>query len=414
MNALLTSSLRSLAVIAALASTASAVSAETTLRISYSPISLQYLYEKVGAAFEEQFPDINIEFVPSERYDDLVQQTLRASITDTLPDVSHQGMNQLRTLVDRELLVPLDRFIALESDWEDQGYLAASADMSSYNDATYGLPFAISVPVIFYNAELVREAGGDPDNLPQSWPAIIDLAERIDDLGPMGIWFDYQASSAWPFQTLVFSQGGRMLSEDENVIAFDGPEGEWAFDLLRRFGEAGQIDMTRQQARQSFGAGELGIYQNASSLLTRFQEAADGRFEVLMQPVPMAAGGRLPAAGNAVAMLTTEEERQAAAWEYIKFVTGPIGQSIVAQNTGYVPANMAAIEGLRDFYAANPQSRNAVDALGSMTTWYAFPGENSVRITETIREGMRTAITLEKEPGEALSDLAEQVDELLP
>lgn len=37
------------------------------------------------------------------------------------------------------------------------------------DDKTYGLAYTFSTPVLFYNADLFREAGLDPDNPPQTW-----------------------------------------------------------------------------------------------------------------------------------------------------------------------------------------------------------------------------------------------------
>ena len=417
MNRLATSALA--AVLLAIATPS--VSAQTmTLTVSYSPATYQDVYEQIASRFMAENPGIEIELQAAANYDELTQTTLRAAITGTLPDVSHQGMAGMRIYVDQGIALPLDPFIAAEPDWERLGYSASVAEMGRIGGAVYGIPFAISTPTLFYNADLVRRAGGDPDALPETWPEIIDLAERIDALGPdiLGIYYDYGASSAFAWQTLVFSQGGDMLSADETDVAFDGPEGRWAFDLLQRFGAAGQVDMSRQQARQTFAAGGLGIYKNASSLLTRFLTQAEGQFEVVVQPVPVPApDGRLPVGGNAAMMFATEPERQQAAWDYILFATGPVGQTIMVQETGYVPVNTLPVDDpayLGAFYSDNPQYRIPVEQMPVMSNWYAFPGENSVRITEIIRDAMQDVVTLREQPDTAMDRLVAEVEALLP
>src|SRR5262249_23247472 len=152
-----------------------------------------------------------------------------------------------------------------------------------------------------------------------------------------------------------FSKGGRMTTPDERQISFDGAAGVWAMDLLQQIGRSGQIDMSRDQARQAFAAGVLGMYSNTSSLLSFFKEQGQGRFEVKMRPIPIVdLQGRLPAAGNAMVMFSRIPEKQQAAWEYIKFAAGPVGQSIMAKTSGYVPINEEAVatpELLGTFYA---------------------------------------------------------------
>ena len=64
------------------------------------------------------------------------------------------------------------------------------------------------------------------------------------------------------------------------------------------------------------------------------------RFDYRIAPFPMpSANGKLPAGGNLAVMLTKDPKKQAIAWEYIKFVTGPIGQTLMATQTGYLPGN---------------------------------------------------------------------------
>ena len=137
-----------------------------------------------------------------------------------------------------------------------------------------------------------------------------------------------------------------------------------------------------------------------------------------MQPVPVPApDGRLPVGGNAAMMFATEPERQQAAWDYILFATGPVGQTIMVQETGYVPVNTLPVDDpayLAAFYSDNPQYRIPVEQMPVMSNWYAFPGENSVRITEIIRDAMQDVVTLREQPDTAMDRLVAEVEALLP
>ncbi|WOH52521.1 hypothetical protein [Bradyrhizobium sp. sBnM-33] len=63
---------------------------ETTIRVSYAPASLKGLYEALARRFMDTRPDIKVVLdTPVANYDDLIQQTLRQSITKQVPDVSH-------------------------------------------------------------------------------------------------------------------------------------------------------------------------------------------------------------------------------------------------------------------------------------------------------------------------------------
>ncbi|MGL3210515.1 extracellular solute-binding protein [Bradyrhizobium sp. BR 1433] len=140
---------------------------QTTIRVSFASAPAKGLYQTLAQRFMEAHPDIRVILDgPAVDYDGLVQQTLRQNITKQLPDVSHQGLNQIRPLADRGIAVPLDRFIAGDPAWKTIGVPEAMTSLARYGGKTCALPFAISVPVLFYNTDLVRKAGGDPNNLP--------------------------------------------------------------------------------------------------------------------------------------------------------------------------------------------------------------------------------------------------------
>lgn len=400
---------------------APAVAEDITLDITFSPPRYTALYEELGERFEALNPGIQVEMsAPAENYDPLMTATLRAAIVGDLPDVSHQGMNHVRTYADRGLAVHLDDFIAGEGDWEALGYQPAITALGQVNGETYAVPFAPTLPVVFYNADLVEQAGGFSDEPPTTWPEIIALGERIDALGDdiMGLYFRVDSTSAWNFQTLLMSQGGQMMNEDETEIAFDGPAGQWALELLAEFGEAGQVDMSSRQARQAFQAGTLGILVISASGLNGLEAAAaDSGFRLVVGPHPIPAeDGTLPVLGNNMIMFATDPERQAAAWEYMKFASGPIGQTIMANHSGYIPVNSIAIEGadyLADFYADHPNSRVAADLLPRGAPTFIFPDEDAARIFDMMNEVQLEVVTGRLSPQDGMAQMVSETEAML-
>ena len=48
---------------------------------------------------------------------------------------------------------------------------------------------------------------------------------------------------------------------------------------------------------------------------------------------------KLPTGGAAALMFATAPEKQAAAWKFMKFITGPEGATMMVKGTGYMPPN---------------------------------------------------------------------------
>ena len=391
-----------------------------TLRVTATPSIFSPMFEGFVEAFAAENPDVQIVLEVSTRDQiDAIQDILRDSLVDDLPDVSFQGYNYVRTLADRDLTVPLNSFIAGDPDWNEQTYSSSVADSATLAGQVHGLGVAMAIPILYYNADLVDTAQGEGAPFPDTWEGVIALSRQIGALD-RDIIGGFHRVRQWFFQAQIESRGGSLMNDDEDTLAFAGPEGLSTFEVVAAFGEAGQADafMTREQARQAFVSGVIGILTDTSSVMLRHDEQVGGRFRLGTAPFPIPADdGRVPAAGVAAVMLTRDDERQAAAWEFMKFVAGEQGQLIVAETTGYIPANLAAIENspeLSDLLAGRPLMAAALSALPRVSAWYAFPGANAARIDNQIAEHMRMVSTLELSPEEALTSLANQVEALLP
>ncbi|RTE65341.1 ABC transporter substrate-binding protein [Amphritea opalescens] len=379
-------------------------------------------FTEIKAEFESQYPDIQLNFrAPYENYEDATQKVMRESITKRLPDISFQGLNRVRPLVERDIAVSLEPFIAKEQSFDKEGYHKAMLDIGTYNHEVYAVPFAVSLPIAYYNMDLVRQAGWDEHNLPKTWDEVIQLAQQIDALGDdvTGMVYGWQITGNWLWQAPVFSQGGSMLSADEKTVSFGGEEGQWALETFARFfKEGGMKNYSSADGRQSFISGKAGIWFWSTSNVTKAEQLIGDKFEMKTNFFPsVKAGGRLPAGGNAIVMLTKDAAKQDAAWKFIKFSTSGKGAAIVAQTTGYMPPNKKANEEyLTDFYRDHPNHYTAVKQLPLMTDWYAFPGKNGLKITKIIHDHMQSIASGDRvnESGAVLNDMVSDVQKYLP
>jgi multiple sugar transport system substrate-binding protein len=116
-------------------------------------------------------------------------------------------------------------------------------------------------------------------------------------------------------------------------------------------------------------------------------------------------------------ILSKDPAKLDAAWKFAKFASGPYGASVVVPGTGYVPNNELAAkspEYLADFYEKNPLFKAGLNQMNLMIPWYAFPGANGVKVTQTIVDNLSRIVEQSATPEEALSDAADEVQKLLP
>ena len=406
-----------------LASVVSPATAEDpiTLTVSYNNSHYTEFLEEIARRFEAAHPGVDVQnMVPVSSEAEHMSRTLRLAVTDDLPDVSLNGYSQIAILQRRGIPVALDGFIADEADWASNGLPPASYDATRVGDGTYGLPVQNATPVLFYNVDLVRRAGGDPENLPTDWEGIIELAERIDALGDTitGGYFDYNASGNWTFQALITSQGQRMMNSDNTELTFDGPEGRRALEIISEFGRTGMVDLTYDQGLQAFVGGQIGIFTQSNTFLDSFERQIDGRFEIRTARWPLSSDdGRVPIGGRAVMMYTTDPEKQQTAWDYLKFMVTPEMQTLLTEMTSTTPVNMISMtdpQYLGNYFSENPNTAPALEQVPYVTEWYAFPGDNANEIVRVIQEHLREVAVNQADVDATLAEMSEDVQALLP
>ena len=248
--------------------------------------------------------------------------------------------------------------------------------------------------MLYVNADLLAKAGVDVSALPKTWPELLALGKTIEakaGTAVTGLYYQWEQTGNWLFQSLVTSKSGRILKADGCSIAFDDANGMWALKTLEAFGRSGMPNLGLGQARQSFVAGNIAISADSSFYVAAAERQIGGRFQFKTVAFPLAvADGRLPA------VFAKDAERQKAAWKYVKFTTSSVGQTAMVNATGYMPGNEIAVKTpdlLGTFYARSPNHLTSIQQLPLLTEWASFPGDNSLKIIEVIKHHIERLVT---------------------
>lgn len=375
-------------------------------------------FEKIMESFRKDHPDIDVTFRATyEDYEDGTNTVLREAVSGDLPDVTMQGLNRQAILVEKGIARSLQPFIDAEADFETDGYHQPMLALSTFDGAVYGLPFAVSLPVGYYNMDLVSKSGRTA--LPKTWDEVIALCEGMKANGVANpVFWGWNITGNWFLQALLWTQDTPVIKD--GAVNFDGEAGLAALETMRKiFRGCDMQNLSWKEALASFSAGEIGMMFWSTSALGAV-ERAKGGFELETGPFPGLDGtpAGLPAGGNAAMLVSTSDdpERLQAAWTFLKYITSGLGAAAVAETTGYMPPNKAANEIiLADFYKRNPNKETAVKQLPLLRDWIAYPGDNGLAITQVIYDGMEAIVVGDRDDMEALQEeLAEEVGDLLP
>ncbi len=382
-----------------------------TLDVLYAFPAFAKFHEPIAQEFMKRNPDIKIEFrAPAPTYDDGHQTMLRQAVTNQLPDVYYSGFHLLaelaRTLAKRNQIVDLDPLLAGQgAEFRQRNYSDRIVALGKVDGKLYGLPFNASSPIMYYNAELVKKAGGDPDRMPDNWEGVISLAAKIKGGGTDVAGLAYNVHDwpdVWLYHAMITQAGGVVVDGDR--VPLGGPDlGVRTLQRFRRFvAEDGMPMIDWDQSRQQFIAGKIGIFFDTPARLRQVTDLIGDKFTLrtAVFPIDDKAKGGLPTGGNAAIITSSDPRKQKAAWQFLMFATGPEAQKIVVEGTGYLPTNLRATgpDYLGPFYSQNPNFRTVSLQVDRSVPWQGYPGGNSVRIWRAQREIITGVMRGEIEP----------------
>lgn len=375
-------------------------------------------FEKIMKDFKQQHPDINVKFrAVYEGYEEGTNIILREAISGNLPDITMQGLNRQAILVEKGIARSLEPFIAKEANFTKEGYHQAMLELGSFNNEVYGLPFSISLPVGYYNMDMMKKAG--IEKLPENWSEVIAACQKLRASGVKNpVFWGWNITGNWFMQSLLWTQDTPIIKDGK--LNIDNQEGLIALNTMKDIFRGCEMkNLAWKEALSSFAAGEVAMMYWSTSALGSV-ERAKGDFEMKTHEFPGINGKPkgLPAGGNAALLVSSsnDPERLQAAWTFLKFITSGVGAAAVAETTGYMPPNKAANEIiLKDFYTQNPNKETAVRQLPLLREWMAYPGDKGLAVTQVIYDGMERIVVDEQNDMKALQkELAEEVGELLP
>ncbi len=353
--------------------------------------------------FEAANPNITVNAVPVQSTE-MVSRTQADLAAGIGPDVTQTVFDDLAYTIDNFGAVALEDIVpAEELAAHFEGMSENGLNLGRLNGKTYALAYTFSTPVLFYNADLFRAAGLDPDQPPSTWDALreagLAIAEQTD-ASPFEAAIVGAGSGGddWVLQSVILSNGGRTLSQDRTTLTFAEPEAVQAVQMMRDLHDAGVYGATDLgSSMESMAAGQLAMYLTSSVLQAYLIAGSDGKFELRSAAMP--GFGDRPASptnsGSGLVIHTADPLKQRAAWELMKFMTSREAYTTITSQIGYVPLRTDIVTDpayLGDWVADHPLVQPNLDQLERLEPWVAYPGPNYRQINSLMMDAMEMAV----------------------
>lgn len=290
---------------------------------------------------------------------------------------------------------------------------------------TFALAYTFSTPVLFYNADLFRAAGLDPDKPPRNWEEVaaagLTIQKATGALGfEGGIVGAGSVGADWLLQSVVLSNGGRTMLEDRKTLTFAEPAAIEAVSMLRHLNDIGIYENNAfPAALEKMSAGEIAMYLNSSALQRSLIAGAQGKYELRATTMP-GFGDHLAAptnSGSGLAILSADPVKQRAAWELMKFLTSKHGYTIITSEIGYLPLRTDIVHDPRylgEWVKAHPLVQPNLDQLARLQPWTPYPGPNYRQINKTMMDAMEMAVFGDADVAGTLKAAQDHAQGLMP
>lgn len=343
---------------------------------------------------------VDVEFVP---WGQCQEKSTTLASAGNPPAVAYMGSRTLKQLAKNDLIIPVDM-----TDEEKATYAAPILGTITAEGQQWGLPRAFSTKALYWNKDLFKAAGLDPESPPKTWDEMYNAAKMVKDkteadgFGLAAASFD---NTMHQFMNYVYTNGGEVIN-DEGEIVFNSPNNVEAlafYGKMATVSQPGPVAYDRAKLRPLFSEGRIGMFISGPWERVRVKDVNWG-----VAPLPVGPSGKpgtLLITDSLAVFKGSGVEDQALS--LAKLLTNPENQMAFEIAEGYTP--------LRDM----PQ---VAEIVKKDPTWQAFLDAiptggpepfvtDYVGLQDTINEAVQGVVLGEVEAAEAVEIAAEQLED---
>jgi sn-glycerol 3-phosphate transport system substrate-binding protein len=381
------------------------------------------IIDEMAADFEKENPGIKIKPVYAGSYQDTVTKVLTAAKGGDAPHIAVMLSTDMYTLIDEGVVVAIDDLLKAPEDkaWLNSFYPGFMQN-SQTGGKTWGIPFQRSTIVMYWNKDLFKQAGLDPQRPPQNWAEMVEFGKKLTqrdaagNVSTYGVQVPSSGFPYWLFQAFTTQNGVELMNAAGTQTYFDKPEVVQALQYW--------VDLSRKHQIHPAGVVEWGttpkdFFERKAAMiwtttgnLTNIRTNAKFDFGVAMLPAGKQRGTPTGGGNFYVLNKTTPAERDAAV-KFMKWATTPERATKWAIATGYVAVTPASWETdtmkkyLADFPAPTVARDQLKHAKAELST------HENQRVTKALNDGLQAALTGSKTPEAAMRDAQREADRIL-
>lgn len=321
--------------------------------------------------------------------------------------MAYVGSRTLKEFAENDLIVPVPM-----TDEEKKSYYPNIVDTVTSDGTQWGVPIAFSTKALYWNKDLFKQAGLDPEKPPTTWAEEIADAKAIKEktgIAGYGLPAKTFDNTMHQFMHWVYSNNGKIIDGDK--IVADSPEvlaALQAYKDITPYSVEGATAYEQNEIRAIFLDGKVGMIQAGSGAAARLK---DTKINWGIAPLPLG-----PSAKGEGTLLITDSLAifkgsgvEDKATEFAKYITapGPQGEYELQGGAGLTPLRPSAK--VDEFVKEDPSWKPLIDGIsygGPEPLFKDYKGFQNVMI-----EMVQSVVTGKAEPADALKKAAADLEQ---
>lgn len=361
--------------------------------------SSQKYWGELAREFESQHPGISID-VNVYSWSEVDRKVAEMVERGEAPDIAQIGAYADYAAADK--LYSADQLLSIPAQAD---FLPGLAEAGEVHRVQYGLPFAASTRLLFYNKTLFAKAGIEQP--PKSWEDLQKAASALKESGvkmPYALPLGPEETQAETMMWMLSGDGG--YTDAINTYIIDSPENaqtfEWLRDELVGKGLTGTdpAALNRQDAFDAFARGDVGMLNGHPTLM---QQAEKHGVKYGMAPLPGKDGEATATMGVADWLMAFKKKNghRDEVGKFLDFVYSEKSVLKLAEQYDLLPVTTAASEAMR----ADKGNKHLWEFLDQLPNAAFYPSNKTswAGVSKAVKEEMGTVVQPDGDPGSVLS-----------
>jgi multiple sugar transport system substrate-binding protein len=348
---------------------------------------------------------INVKRIP---FAELVSDAIRAFAAGNAPDIINIDNPETALFASSGSLLDLSDMVAGSKVIKPDSIYPGPRASATWEGHLYAIPRASNTLALYYNADMFRAAGLDPDKPPRTWAELHEAAKVLNkpDQHVYGLAFSAVGSEEGTFQYLPFAQ---MAGADYNKLNTPGATKAlefWRTLLDEHLASPDTLIRGQWDSTGTFNAGNAAMVISGPWELPRMQEDAKFEWRVALLPVAEEGGPRASALGDFNNAIFSSTEHPKEAFRFLEYMYAQSHR--VWNEFGFLSA-------VSDAVVTDPKWPSAYAVFAEQLKYARARGPHPQwpKISKAIQTAIQSTLTHQAEPEMALATAQKQVDRIL-